>query len=226
MTLSYYKSRLQMALHVAVSKTNYGVAHYRHPNRAAALANITKARLSAYTATTPLECVELYSAVKATAKIPGEMAEVGVFRGGTAAIMLEASQGKHLYLFDTFEGLPTGGDFLKKGEYAGSYESVTRTLSSYRDRITLHKGLFPEDTASSVEQVRFSFVHLDMDLYDGTLGALRFFWPRMNPGGIILSHDYPALEGVRRAMDEFFSQENTPLISLSGQQALAVKISN
>jgi hypothetical protein len=30
--------------------------------------------------------VELYHAVKATAKVPGEMAEVGVYLGGTAAI--------------------------------------------------------------------------------------------------------------------------------------------
>lgn len=213
-----------MALHVAASKSSYGFAHYRHPDRVTALASVTKARSLGYTATTPLECVEIYNAVKATAKIPGEMAEVGVFRGGTAAVMLYACKDKHLHLFDTFEGLPTGGDFLKKGEYAGSMEAVTKNLSSYRDRITLHQGLFPQDTGAAVEDLRFSFVHLDMDLYDGTLGALRFFWPRMNPGAIVLSHDYPAIDGVKRAMDEFFAGEKAPFIPLSGQQALAVKI--
>jgi hypothetical protein len=213
-----------MMLHVGASQAHYGIAHYRHPERASALVSVTKARFKAYTATTPLECIELFNAVKATKDIPGEMAEVGVYRGGTALMMLDAEPRKHLHLFDTFEGLPTGGDFLKKGEYFGSLESVKHTLSRYQSRITLHSGLFPRDTAAAVENLRFSFVHLDMDLYDGTLEALRFFWPRMNSGGILLCHDYPAIDGVRRAMEEFFREQTTPLIPLSGQQALAVKI--
>jgi O-methyltransferase len=151
------------------------------------------------------------------------MAEVGVFNGGSALIMLDSSD-KHLHLFDTFEGLPSGGDFLKKGEYAGSMQQVKRTLNNLSDRVTLYKGLFPQDTCMAVEKIRFSFVHLDMDLYDGTFGALQFFWPRMNQGGIILCHDYPSLNGVKRAMDEFFKDQGTPLLPMSGHQAMAVKI--
>jgi O-methyltransferase len=190
------------------------------------LASITKARSLAFTATTPLECIEIHNAVQATLKVPGEMAEVGVFLGGSAAVILNASKGKHLHLFDTFAGLPAAGDYLKKGEYAGSLASVKRTLASYSDRITLHEGLFPGDTAAAVADLRFSFVHLDMDLYDGTLDALRFFWPRMNPGGILISHDYPLLSGVVRAFREFFVDQKAPFIPLSGQQCFAVKIDN
>lgn len=110
LTPSYLKSRLQIALHGAVSKARYGLVHYRHSDRATTLAAVTRARNLAYTVTTPLECVELYNAVKATAKVPGEMAEVGVYLGGTATIMLSATQSKHLHLFDTFQSLPTGGE--------------------------------------------------------------------------------------------------------------------
>jgi hypothetical protein len=224
MTLSHFKHRLQMVAHFAASKASYGLANYRHPDRAAALTSITRARSLAFTATTPLECIEIHNAVQATLKVPGEMAEVGVFLGGSAAVILNASNGKHLHLFDTFAGLPDAGDYLKKGEYAGSLSSVKRTLKGYSDRITLHEGLFPRDTAAAVAHLRFSFVHLDMDLYDGTLDALRFFWPRMNPGGILISHDYPLLSGVVRAFREFFADEEAPFIPLSGQQCLAVKI--
>jgi O-methyltransferase len=223
MTLNFIKSRLQMSLHVAVSKLNFGLTNYRHPDRAGALKSITKARSLAYTATTPLECIEIHNAVQATQKVPGEMAEVGVFLGGSAAVILNASHGKHLHLFDTFAGLPEAGDFLKQGEYAGSQEKVARTLAGYKERITLYPGLFPEDTGHFVEHLRFSFVHLDMDLYDGTLGALRFFWPRMNPGGILLSHDYPQLNGVVMAFQQFFSDQPEAFLPLSGQQCLAFK---
>jgi len=225
MTLNFLKTRAQMAAHVALSKFNFGLANYRHPDRVAALASISKARSVAYTATTPLECVEIHNGVQAVEKIPGDMAEVGVFRGGTAAVMLNASHRKHLHLFDTFAGLPESGDFLKKGEYAGSQESVVKALSAYGDRITLYPGLFPTDTAHLVENLRFSFVHLDMDLYDGTRGALQFFWPRINPGGILLSHDYPKLNGVVRAFQEFFvDQPEATFFPLSGEQCVAFKI--
>jgi O-methyltransferase len=224
MTISFIRGRLQMSVHVVASKLHFGLTNYRHPIRAAQLSSITRARSIAYTATTPLECIEIQNAVQATQKVPGEMAEVGVFRGGSAAVILNASHGRHLHLFDTFAGLPTAGDYLKKGEYAGSREDVARNLAAYTDRISLHPGLFPEDTAHVVEGLRFSFVHLDMDLYGGTLGALRFFWPRMNPGGILVSHDYPLLSGVVRAFQEFFSDQPACFMPLSGQQCMAVKI--
>jgi hypothetical protein len=223
MTLNYLKSRLQMSLHVAVSKLHFGLTNYRHPERSAALSSITRARSMAYTATTPLECVEIYNAVLAVQKIPGDMAEVGVYRGGTAAVILNASHGKHLHLCDTFAGLPDSGDYLKKGEYAGSREAVARTLAAYNDRITLHAGLFPKDTGHDLEGLRFSFVHLDMDLYEGTLEALGFFWPRMNAGGILLSHDYPQISGIVRAFRDFFASQPEPFIPLSGQQCMAIK---
>jgi O-methyltransferase len=224
MTINFAKSRAQMAFHVALSKLNFGLTNYRHADRADALSSVSRARSLAYTATTPLECVEIRNAVRAVSKVPGQMAEVGVYRGGTAALILDTAPQKHLHLFDTFSGLPDGGDYLKQGEYAGSKESVQRTLVAYKDRITLHAGLFPRDTGHEVEDLRFSFVHLDMDLYEGTLGALRFFWPRMNPGGILLCHDYPQIGGIVNAIHEFFAGERESFLPLSGQQCLAIKL--
>jgi len=51
----------------------------------------------------------------------GDIAEVGVYQGGSAKLICEArNENKVLYLFDTFEGLPTPGKFdgsFKKGKY-------------------------------------------------------------------------------------------------------------
>ena len=56
--------------------------------------------------------------------------------------------------------------------------------------------------------INFSFVSLDVDLYQPTLCGLKFFYPRMSKGGVIMVHDYgsPWL-GVALAVDEF-SKEN------------------
>ncbi len=81
------------------------------------------------------------------------------------------------------------------------------------------------NTGAAVADLKFSFVHLDVDLYESTLSALAFFWPRMSSGAIVLSHDYPLLDGVVRAFSEFFRDKITPVIPLSGGQCLAVKMS-
>jgi hypothetical protein len=173
-------------------------------------------------ATTPLECAEIFNAVKACEKIPGEMAEAGVYRGGTAAVMLAASPAKRLRLFDTFEGLPHAGGGFATGEYCGSTEDVRKNLHRWANRIDMHKGLFP-DSATGLDTLRFSFVHLDLDLYDSTVAALEWFWPRINHGGILLSHDYPLVDGVVRAFHEFFDDRPEPFVPLSGNQCMAVK---
>jgi hypothetical protein len=49
----------------------------------------------------------IYSAVHSSAKVEGDLAEVGVFRGQSARIICEAKGDKTLHLFDTFQGLPT-----------------------------------------------------------------------------------------------------------------------
>jgi O-methyltransferase len=214
--------RLMLKLQWAVAGLSYGLTNYRHTLRLPALSASRDARRLAGVAATPLECTEIFNAVKACEKIPGDMAEAGVYRGGTAAVMLAASATKRLLLFDTFEGLPHAGDGFAAGEYCGSTEDVCENLSRWATRIEIHKGFFP-DSAAGLDTLRFSFVHLDLDLYDSTAAALEWFWPRINPGGILLSHDYPLADGVVRAFHEFFGDRPEPFIPLSGNQCLAVK---
>lgn len=58
----------------------------------------------------------------------------------------------------------------------------------HQEKIELKIGRFPE-TAKGITD-KFLFVNLDMDLYEPTLGGLRFFYPLMVEGGVILIHDY------------------------------------
>ena len=217
------KVRLQLGLQWAAARLSYGLTNYRHPLRSTAIRAVRESHQRAYTSTTPLECVELYTAVAAAEKVAGDMAEAGVYLGGTALIMLAASRAKRLHLFDTFEGLPhEEGPVFHAGGWAGSVATVQRNLSAQADRVELYPGLFP-GSAADLGHLRFSFVHLDLDLYDSTLAALEWFWPRLESGGILLSHDYPLSDGVVRAFDEFFAERGEPFVPLSGNQCLAIK---
>jgi hypothetical protein len=61
-------------------------------------------------------------------------------------------------------------------------------------------------------------------LYEGTRACLEFFYPRMIPGGIMLSHDYSILSGVRAAFEEFMSDKPEGLIELPTTQCMLTKM--
>jgi hypothetical protein len=174
----------------------------------------------------PHEAWNIYSIAHAWRNHGGLYAEVGVYRGASAELICHAKLPEtKLLLFDTFAGLPAPGKLdprFEEGMFPASEEEVRQRLKRFPNWETF-KGLFP-DTAGPAEDCRFSFVHLDMDLYEGTVAALEFFWPRLLPGGVILSHDYSQCEGVAKAFEWFFhGRKDYKLVELSVTQVMVIK---
>lgn len=173
------------------------------------------------------EMCNIYLWTKRTEAVHGDLAEVGVYRGGSAKLICEAKGHKRLHLFDTFAGLPepdNGIDVLAEGEMKDtSLEKVGQSLAQYPE-VYFHQGVFPQ-TAANVEKVAFSLVHLDMDLYQGTKDALVFFYQRLSSRGAILVHDYNSIDtpGVKKAVDEFFRGKPEPVIELWDSHCVIVK---
>lgn len=171
----------------------------------------------------------LYQLVLKTQKVPGALAELGVYRGGSAKLIASLKGDKALHLFDTFEGMPTVNPNLdrhKAGDFDDtSLKAVQKYLSRFSN-IFYHQGFFP-DSAQDLAKTptTFSMVHLDVDIYESTKAGLGFFYPRMARGGIIISHDYRRLTcgGVKQAFDEFFADKPEPVFELWQTQCLVVK---
>lgn len=173
----------------------------------------------------PGELLNIWEQARIMANHGGAFAEVGVFRGTSAKLICKAKYQTPLHLFDTFEGLPdeiseSDGGF-KTGMFATREKKVRERLSKY-PAVEIYPGVFP-DTAGAVKDIKFSFVHLDVDLYSVTKKALDFFYPRMLPGGRILSHDYGYCEGVWRAFDEFIVGKPEKLQPMETTQVLLIK---
>lgn len=170
------------------------------------------------------EAFLVHSIARAQSKLEGAMAEVGVYQGCSAKLISTASGRCPLHLFDTFDGLPEPGDgehgHLRSKQYRSSLASV-RSFLGDGCGIFLHPGHFP-GTAHGLEDQRFSFVHLDVDLKSSTRDCLEFFYPRMVPGGIIMTHDFSFLDGVREAFTEFLDGRAGQLIELQTSQAILV----
>lgn len=171
------------------------------------------------------EAYSIYASARRTAKVPGDIAEVGVYKGGSARLICEVKGERALHLFDTFEGLPECSQWdpdFREGGFAASFDQVSRYLARFPN-VHFHKGFFPE-TTRGLESRRFSFVHLDVDLYQSTKDALEWFYPRLNRGGILISHDYVNAEGVRKAFDEFLADKPECPLELAGTQVAVVKL--
>ena len=177
----------------------------------------------------PYEAFMIYSIVKTQTALEGDLAEVGVYQGGSAKLICEVKKEKKLYLFDTFTGLPEVSDddthFSQKHWYDNEFsntsvESIKKLLKKY-DNVDIVKGIFPE-SGKEITDKKFCFVHLDVDLYRSTIDSLRFFFPRMISGGIILIHDYHS-DGIQKAFREFKTENLIHVIELTGSQAMIIK---
>jgi O-methyltransferase len=180
---------------------------------------------------TLFERYNLYCVALATARLPGALAEAGVYRGGSAKLLCRVKgDATPLYLFDTFEGLPVVDKSIDQGFGTGQFsetslEDVRNYLKAFPG-VHFYKGFFPASAlGQEPEQQRYRLVHLDLDLYQSTFDALTFFYPRMVQGGAIVSHDYNQLNagGVKKAFEEFFADKIEPVIPLWETQCVVVK---
>ncbi|HBE90431.1 MAG: hypothetical protein A3E37_01450 [Candidatus Andersenbacteria bacterium RIFCSPHIGHO2_12_FULL_46_9] len=172
----------------------------------------------------PSELALIYYFAQSQQTCSGDYAEVGVYRGSSAKTICAAKGTKRLHLFDTFDGLPTSRDIDRRFSphmFSSSASDVKIRLASYPN-IHIYQGIFPA-SAAPVTDKTFAFVHLDVDVFQSTIAALQFFYPRLAPQGILLTHDYSSAAGVKKAFDNFFHLKPEPLRRLPMSQCFIIK---
>ena len=172
------------------------------------------------------QCVEYISG----SGIAGDLAECGVWRGGSCMLMAHVLLRKRdtermIYLYDTYEGHPRpdpdkdidlwGNRAFAEWQQreaqgmewgAASLDEVRTNLlsSGYPvDRLAFVKGKV-EDTIASNQPTRLALLRLDTDWYNSTKIALEHLYPRIVEGGILIVDDYGHYQGQRQAVDEYF----------------------
>ncbi|MGL4237646.1 TylF/MycF family methyltransferase [Tabrizicola sp.] len=157
-----------------------------------------------------------------TRKIPGDMIETGVWRGGACILMrgmLKAwcDETRTVWVADSFAGLPPpdaesypadAGDTHHKVEVlAVSLETVQANFSLYGlldERVRFLKGWF-KDTLPDAPIERLSVIRLDGDMYESTMDGFRALYHKLSPGGYLIVDDYHAVKGCRAAVHDFIS---------------------
>lgn len=168
-------------------------------------------------------------------KLEGDFVECGVHLGGTSLAVMDYIDfdklGKTFYLFDTFEGLPEEyisdvekekGFHLNRWGYHDCYEKVSDTFKHHN--VQLVKGKVP-DSLNTESFDKVAYLHIDMNAAYPEVEALKYFWPKMVKGGIIILDDYGWMFHIeqKRAIDKFTKPLGIEILMLPTGQGIIMK---
>ena len=183
--------------------------------------------------------IEIFLKIK---HLPGSIVECGVFKGQSFFLFQKlldvycpGDSLKKLIGFDTFRGLTSlskedgkkdlNRDKFKGGFNAKNFEKIFFNLLEVHQsdsmlprfqRMQLIKGDVNKTLPKYIKKnpgLRISLLNLDLDLYKPTLSALKFLYPKVVNGGIVILDEY-AMEtfpGESKAFEDFFKRNNIQL---------------
>lgn len=170
-------------------------------------------------------------------KVPGDVLEAGVWRGGMTIFMRGAlkTMGEHqrrVWVADSFEGLPDPGKAFdsfgwKKGAMAVSLDQVRSNFARYGlldEQVIFLKGFF-NDTLPDAGITALSVLRVDADLYESTRDVLNHLYPKLSVGGYAIFDDYQNLKDCQRAIDEYRLQHRIedPIVKIDKRAVCWVK---
>lgn len=178
----------------------------------------------------------LYKAVEhiVVTGVEGDLAECGVWRGGSAMMMALALRrfgctDRTIWLYDTFAGMtPPGSQDVQamSGRSAAAIlDESPRTDDdpfwgiASRASVETNLGrtgyaaekfrLVEGDVLQTLPEhapARLALLRLDTDWYASTRHELENLYPLVTRGGVLIVDDYGYWRGARRAVDEYFSR--------------------
>jgi O-methyltransferase len=169
-----------------------------------------------YTLVDEYRCFELWQLVEQVNKIDSDahILEVGVWKGGTSAILAKQSalllSKAKIYSADTFTGVVKASD--RDASYFGGEHSDT-SLDLFLDLLKEQKldnvvpleGIFPDETSIQIpNDTTFKLCHIDVDVYLSAKDVQDWIWSRLIIGGVVIFDDYGfgSTDGITNFVNE------------------------
>jgi O-methyltransferase len=239
----FYKKSIENLKQLSYSNNKFGYSHniiipnssYSPWQDDEVFLNIYN-QIKSHTLVDVYRCYSLYSFVKRNNNLKGDILEVGVWRGGTGALLSNAlffeDKNAKIYLADTFAGVVKASDNDTNyigGEHSDTSKDIVLNLlkefETYNYEIL--SGVFPDevDLPSNIQKLRLC--HIDVDTYESALGVFNRVWDNIEEGGAVIFDDYGfwGCEGIAKLCNELVVKNATFFYNLNGQ-AIFVKNSN
>lgn len=154
-------------------------------------------------------------------KIPGDLVEAGVWRGGASifmrAILKAYGDGtRNVWVVDSFAGLPVAdgekfpADAQDKLSEYNSYLGVPLDVVKHNfnryglldGQVRFLPGWFRDSLPNAPIQ-QIAVLRLDGDMYESTIDILEHLYGKVSRGGYVIVDDYGALPNCRAAVSDF-----------------------
>lgn len=167
---------------------------------------------------------ELWTLVNNIVDLEGDILEVGVWRGGTGAILGKASEGSNaqVYLADTFTGVVKASEkdtVYRGGEHSDTSVQIVKDLLEKvesKNTIVL-KGVFPDDFPTlKIDKIKLC--HIDVDTYQSARDIFEYTWAKLEVGGAVVFDDYGfwTCEGITKYFNSLDLTDGFKIHNLNG----------
>ena len=169
-------------------------------------------------------------------RIIGDMVECGVWKGGNLGLMRRFMDEKKMHGnvigFDTFDGMSEPSSYdeniygnnaknemkkVPKNEKITNYHAFAsmKQVRGNLKQIGVVEGVVlvegkVEDTLKIKGNIpkKISILRLDTDWYESTLAELKHLYPKLVRGGVLIIDDYGHFKGSKKAVDEYFANQD------------------
>jgi len=170
--------------------------------------------------------------------IPGDIVDVGVFRGGSSIFEMAAMNvfgltHKKLWLCDSFNGCPDPEttkygkhpqEEYGTGDFRCSIKEVVRNMHIYainhinKINYELVEGWVEDTLHPDVCKIKeIAMLRIDVDLYSSTYSTIEHLYDKIVPGGYIIEDDY-RLIAAKQAVGDFLKSRNLdPVLHTTGK---------
>lgn len=173
-----------------------------------------------------------YELYKMAIDIPGAIVECGVFKGAsfvrfaTFRELFENPYSKKIIGFDTFEEFPETGFEDDKAFRSRCVDAAGEECISTNQLIDVLKHKKTEDNIELVEgditktipeyisshpELKISMLNLDVDIYEPSVTVMRYLYPKIVKGGVLILDDYGTFPGETKAVDDYFQDKNVKI---------------
>jgi O-methyltransferase len=182
-----------------------------------------------YTLVDRIKCHELWQLIPQVIHLPGDILEVGVWRGGTGALISYRAPSKKVFLADTFRGVVKAGENDASyfgGEHSDTSVEIVQDLVSKLGCVNteIMVGIFPDDFETLPE--KYCFVHIDVDVHDSARDIMTAIWPALSVGGMVVFDDYGSdtANGITHLVNTYRGDIDKVVIHNMNGHAVVVKI--
>lgn len=173
-----------------------------------------------------------YELYKKILDIPGDVMELGVFKGGsllqfcTFRELLENENSRKIVGFDMF------GEFPMTSKVSSDMEFIDNWNESFKGEFISESDLYQSLAYKKFENVelvagdildtiddylkkypytQIALLHIDTDVYEPSKAGLEKLYDKVVKNGVVVLDDYATVEGETLAVNEFFADKNVEI---------------